>query len=55
MANAQAQSRVSCWVNTLNESLELINTHYGTNMEVEKYEPVQNDYLDDGTDAQFNG
>ena len=55
MSSAQAQSRVSCWVNTLNESLELINNHFGTNLEVEKYEPVQNDYLDDGTDAQRNG
>lgn len=55
MSSAQAQSRVSCWVNTLNESLELINNHFGTSMEVEKYEPVQNDYLDDGTDAQRNG
>lgn len=55
MSDAQAQSRVSCWVNTLNESLELINNHFGTSMEVEKYEPVQNDYMDDGTDAQRNG
>lgn len=55
MSDAQAQSRVSCWINTLNESLELINNHFGTNLEVEKYEPVQNDYLDDGTDAQRNG
>lgn len=55
MSNAQAQSRVSCWVNTLNESLDLINTHFGTNMEVEKYEPVENYSLDDGEDAQYDG
>lgn len=53
MSNAQAQSRVSCWVNTLNESLELINTHFGTNMEVEKYE--QQIYsMDNGEDAQYD-
>lgn len=55
MSDAQAQSRVSCWVNTLNESLELINNHFGTNMEVEKYEPEQNYSMDDGTDAQQYG
>ena len=55
MSDAQAQSRVSCWVNTLNESLELINNHFGTTMEVEKYEPESNYSLDDGTDAQPYG
>lgn len=55
MSDAQAQSRVSCWVNTLKESLELINNHFGTNMEVEKYEPEQNYSMDDGTDAQQYG
>lgn len=53
MSNAQAQSRVSCWVNTLNESLELINTHFGTNMEVEKYEQ-QSYSMDNGEDAQYD-
>ena len=53
MQNAQAQSRVSCWVNTLNESLELINTHFGTNMEVEKYEQ-QSYSMDNGEDAQYD-
>lgn len=55
MSDAQAQSRVSCWVNTLKESLELINNHFGTNMEVEKYEPESNYSLDDGADAQPYG
>ena len=53
MSNAQAQSRVSCWVNTLNESLELINTHFGTNMEVEKYE-FESNSMDNGEDAQYD-
>lgn len=53
MSNAQAQSRVSCWVNTLNESLELINTHFGTNMEVEQYE-FKSYSMDNGEDAQYD-
>lgn len=54
MSNAQAQSRVSCWVNTLKESMELINKHFGTNLEVEKYEqPI--DSMDNGADAEFDG
>ena len=54
MSNAQAQSRVSCWVNTLKESMELINTHFGTNLEVEKYEqPI--DFMDDGATPEPYG
>ena len=54
MSNAQAQSRVSCWVNTLKESMEIINSHFGTNLEVEKYEqPINSVY--DGETAQFDG
>lgn len=34
-ASAQSQARISCWVETLKESLEIINKHYGTNIEVE--------------------
>jgi hypothetical protein len=54
MSNAQAQSRVSCWVNTLTESFELINNHYGTNLEVKQYE-FEDNSMDNGEDAQFNG
>lgn len=54
MSNAQAQSRVSCWVNTLTESFELINNHYGTNLEVKQYE-FESNSMDNGEDAQFNG
>lgn len=31
---AQSQARISCWYATLNESLEVINNKFGTNMEV---------------------
>lgn len=54
MSNAQAQSRVSCWVNTLTESFALINNHFGTNLEVKQYE-FENNSMDNGEDAQFNG
>lgn len=54
MSSAQAQSRVSCWVNTLTESFELINNHYGTNLEVKQYE-FESNSMDNGEDAQFNG
>ena len=53
MSNAQAQSRVSCWVNTLNESLELINKHFGTNLEVEQYE-YETDSLYDGEASELD-
>ena len=49
----QSQARVSCWVNTLTESMELINEHYGTNLEVQANE--QQAYsMDDGEDAQYD-
>lgn len=34
-ASAQSQARIACWVETLEESLEIINKHYGTKIEVE--------------------
>ena len=53
MQNNQAQARVSCWVNTLTESFDLINTHYGTNLEVKANEQ-QNYSVDNGEDAQYD-
>lgn len=49
----QSQARVSCWVNTLTESMELINEHYGTNLEVQANEQSFNT-MDDGEDAQYD-
>lgn len=49
----QSQARVSCWVNTLTESMELINNHFGTNLEVEANEQSFNT-MDDGEDAQYD-
>lgn len=54
MQNAQAQARVSCWVNTLNESFDIINKHFGTNMEVKKYE-FENDSMDNGATSEPYG
>ncbi|MBO7527428.1 MAG: hypothetical protein J6T74_05960 [Clostridia bacterium] len=34
-ASAQSQARLSCWVETLKESLEIINKHFNTSIEVE--------------------
>lgn len=34
-AAAQSQARIACWANTLRESLELINTKYGTDIQIE--------------------
>lgn len=35
VASAQSQARISCWVETLRESLEIINKKFNTNIEVE--------------------
>ena len=34
-ASAQSQARIACWVETLRECLEIINTKFNTNIEVE--------------------
>lgn len=35
VASAQSQARIACWVETLRESLEIINKKFNTNIEVE--------------------
>ena len=35
VASAQSQARIACWVETLRESLEIINAKFNTNIEVE--------------------
>lgn len=42
-ASAQSQARIACWVETLKESLKVINEHYGTNIEVEYASKVNTD------------
>lgn len=48
--SAQAQARLSCWITTLNESLEIINERFGLNIQVEKYEEVNDDAREDDTE-----
>lgn len=38
MQNGQAHARLTCWLNTLEESIDLVNKMFGTNISVEKYE-----------------
>lgn len=51
--SAQAQARLSCWITTLNESLDIINDHFGLNITVEKYEEVNENARKD--DVEWNG
>lgn len=48
--SAQAQARLSCWITTLKESLALINEKFGLNIEVEKYEEVNDDARENDTE-----
>ena len=38
MQNGQAHARLTCWLNSLDESLKLVNAHFGTNITAKKYE-----------------
>lgn len=38
MQDSQAHARLTCWLNTLDESLELVNKMFGTNITAKKYE-----------------
>ena len=46
-ASAQSQARISCWIETLKESLEIINEKFGLNIEVE-YARENDDLSDRG-------
>jgi hypothetical protein len=54
--SAQAQARLSCWITTLNESLDIINEKFGLDISVKKYEEVndarQNDTEWNGSDVE---
>lgn len=47
--SAQSQARIACWVQTLNESFELINKKFGLNLEVEYAQRNEDDSLGSGT------
>ncbi|MEE3415465.1 MAG: hypothetical protein VZR53_08860 [Prevotella sp.] len=50
-ASAQSQARISCWVQTLEESFEKIENTFGLHMEV-KYAAQENDVDGDGNVSQ---
>lgn len=55
VASAQSQARISCWVETLRESLEIINKKFNINIEVE-YAREINDIGDrKGTESEGSG
>lgn len=50
---SQSQARISCWLTTLNESLEYINKMFGTNITVEAQSNEREDDIDrDGERAE---
>lgn len=56
-SSAQSQARISCWVNTLKESLEKINKHFNTNIEVEyarTSDPDRNGERTETTEQEYN-
>ena len=50
-ASAQSQARISCWIETLKESLEIINEKFNLNIEVE-YARENDDLSDRGRAEQ---
>ena len=50
MQNDNAQARISCWITTLNESLELINKTFNVNIQVEKYQAEKEEPEDERKD-----
>lgn len=53
-ASAQSQARISCWVETLKESLEVINERFNLNIEVEYARENDNNRSGVGTESQDN-
>ena len=57
-ASAQSQARLACWIETINESLEVINKKFNLNIEVD-YHASENDNIGSGigikqTGTEFN-
>ena len=46
--SAQSQARIACWVQTLNESFEYINDHFGLELEVEYAQRNEDESLGSG-------
>lgn len=54
-ASAQSQARIACWVETLRESLEIINAKFNTKIEVEYAREINNTRDREGTEPERSG
>ena len=55
VASAQSQARISCWVETLRESLEIINKKFNINIEVEYAREINDNGDREGAESEGSG
>ena len=55
VASAQSQARIACWVETLRESLEIINKKFNTNIEVQYAREVNDNGDRAGAESENSG
>ena len=55
VASAQSQARIACWVETLRESLEIINKKFNTNIEVEYAREINDNGDRAGAESENSG
>lgn len=55
VASAQSQARISCWVETLRESLEIINKKFNINIEVEYAREINDTGDREGAESEGSG
>ena len=54
-ASAQSQARIACWVETLRESLEIINKKFNINIEVEYAREINDNGDREGAESENSG
>ena len=54
-ASAQSQARIACWVETLRESLEIINKKFNTKIEVEYAREINDNGDREGAESENSG
>ena len=54
-ASAQSQARIACWVETLRESLEIINKKFNINIEVEYAREINDNGDREGAEQTRSG
>lgn len=54
-ASAQSQARIACWVETLRESLEIINKKFNINIEVEYAREINDNGDREGAESEGSG